>query len=125
MLIYLASPYSHKDSNIRKERYEIALKVTADLISRGFHVFSPITYIHPIVEHLMNSKNETRFTDYYLFKNGEEFDTDMIRHCGFFWILMIDGWEESVGVKAETKLARSLFLHIGYVDIEGNITYDN
>jgi hypothetical protein len=121
MLIYLASPYSHPDPAIRQQRYEAVLKSTADLISRGFHVFSPITYIHSIVEHLMATKDETRFTDYYLFKNGEDFDTDMIRHCEAFWILTINGWKESIGVKVETELAKKLKLPISHVDIDGNI----
>lgn len=121
-LIYLASPYSHKDSAIRQQRYEDTMKRTAELISSGFHVFSPITYIHSMVEHLMSTKTETRFTDYYLFKNGEKFDTDIIRRCDAFWILTLDGWRESVGIREELALAQKLNLDIGYVTKEGDIT---
>lgn len=120
-LIYLASPYSHKDPKIRQERYEDTMKITAEFISSGFHVFSPITYIHSMVEHLMQTKKETRFTDYYLFKNGENFDVDMIRRCDAFWILMLDGWKESIGIKLELDLAKRCKLNISLVDVHRNI----
>lgn len=121
MLVYLASPYSDKDPKVRCDRYEAVMKVTADLISRGFHIFSPIAYIHSIVVHLMTTKSETRFTDFYLFEHGQNFDIDIIRRCEAFWILVIDGWELSVGIKVELALAKQLNLSISYVDIHGNI----
>lgn len=51
-LIYLASPYSHEDASVRQERYEIVSRVTALLISRGYVVFSPIAYSHPLNERI-------------------------------------------------------------------------
>ena len=50
-MIFLASPYSHSDSEIRRKRFEAACKVAGMLISEGKLVFSPIAHNHPIATH--------------------------------------------------------------------------
>lgn len=34
-LIYLASPYSHADPNVRQERYEKALEAVVEILHQG------------------------------------------------------------------------------------------
>ena len=50
-MIYLASPYSHPDPAVRKERFHAACQARAELIRAGWIVFSPIVHSHPLVEH--------------------------------------------------------------------------
>jgi hypothetical protein len=119
-LIYLASPYSHNDPKIRQERYDKTLRVTAKLITRGYHIFSPIAYIHAIVEHLITA-DCTIPTDYFEFKNGEKFDKDIIRRCDEFWVFTLDGFKNSIGVIEEWDFAQRLYLPIMFVDENCNI----
>lgn len=44
--IYLATPYSHKDDKVRRERFDAVNIVAARLMRQGFLVFSPII-AHP------------------------------------------------------------------------------
>lgn len=43
-MIYVASPYSHPDKKIQEERYVLVSKACAELVSKGYIAFSPITY---------------------------------------------------------------------------------
>ena len=47
-MIYLASPYTHKDEMVRQTRYRAALRATAYLLTEGKHVFSPIVHCHMV-----------------------------------------------------------------------------
>ena len=42
--VYLASPFSHPDPEVRKERVAAIAKITARLIAEGHIVFSPVAY---------------------------------------------------------------------------------
>lgn len=46
--IYLAIPYTWNPD----KSFQIANKVTAELMSRGHIVFSPISHSHPVADHL-------------------------------------------------------------------------
>lgn len=111
MLIYLASPYSHINSEVRHARYEAVLKMTAKMILKwGLIVYSPIAHNHHIA--LMHEeRNES-----YAFSFWEKFDKKMISRCDELWIYTIDGWKESKGIKAEQEFALSLGMKIRLVD---------
>ena len=47
-MIYLASPYTHDDPNVERERYESVCTVCAKFARLGKHVYSPIAHWHPI-----------------------------------------------------------------------------
>lgn len=95
-LIYLASPHSHPKVEVREERYREALKCQNWLVSNGFWVFSPIVSSHYTTETL-------KYLDFSFWK---EFDTEMITRCDELWVLIIDGTENSIGVKAEFEIAK-------------------
>ncbi len=50
--IYLASPYSHEDEMVMKDRFDKVCAKAAELMARGYIVFSPIAHSHPIAQHL-------------------------------------------------------------------------
>ena len=50
-MIYLASPYTHHDPEVRLERYRAVCRAAAGLIRQGRVVFSPIAHSHAITEH--------------------------------------------------------------------------
>lgn len=111
MLIYLASPYSHVDSEIRKSRYEAVLNMTAKMILKwGLIVYSPIVHNHHIA--LLHKERE----ETHPFTFWEKFDTKMISRCDELWIYTIDGWKESKGIAAEKEFALSLGMKIRLID---------
>ena len=48
IIVYLAIPYTWNP----KKSFEIANKVAADLMNKGYIVFSPISHSHPIADYL-------------------------------------------------------------------------
>lgn len=105
-MIYLASPYSHPDIDVRVWRFEQVAYAAAHLMGEGHLVFSPITHSHPIAICGISGAWE----------RWHDFDELMIRVCEEgFWILMLDGWRASVGVRAEKQIAESLSRPIRYV----------
>lgn len=106
-MIYLASPYSHPDPAIRQQRYETVCCAAAQLMAEGHHIFSPIAMTHGIC---LQGKPED-----FAYQFWASFDEEMIRLCDRFWILRMEGWENSKGIRAELDYAVSLGKPIKYV----------
>ena len=100
-MIYLATPYTHEDPAVMQRRFEVANSTAAKLMQGGFHVFSPISHTHPIAL----AGDLPHGWDYW-----KEYDERMLRACQQIMVLMQEGWERSVGVQAEIKIARQLGL---------------
>ena len=96
--VYLGSPYTHPDKEVRRERWEQACRAAAWLRSRcGFsRVFSPVAHCHPITE-LGGGGVE--------FDSWSEFDLAQLIASRVFARLLIDGWMESEGLEIETLKA--------------------
>ena len=111
-LIYLASPYTHKDPKIMQERHDAVLAKTIELMQQGYHVFSPIVYSHPIaVDKAWNSAAAGQA----VFNTWAEFDLDILERCDAMWILMLDGWGDSNGVTGELLFAKVRDKEIRYI----------
>ncbi len=108
-LIFVSSPYTHKDKEVVNKRYEDVSKYAGKLVSEGKTTFSPITYGHVLCGF------QEMPTDFEFWKN---FCFDFLNKCDEFHVLMLDGWEESVGVKAEIEYAERLEIPIVYVEYE-------
>ena len=106
-LVYLACPYSHSDRSVRIARFETANRVAGKLMATGWNVFSPISHTHPIAE----ACELPLGWDYW-----NEFAEAYLLHCDKVFVLMLDGWRESIGVQAELKIAERLRLPIEYID---------
>jgi len=98
-LIYLGVPYTHPESNMREERFRKVSKYASHLMERGKYVYSPISHAHPIA---LAGKLPTNW-DYWA-----EYDQFFLNLCHSFYILCLEGWEESKGVQAEYALALEL-----------------
>lgn len=90
--IYLASPYSHHNKEVREHRFDYAARVMA-LMSTwdDIVIFSPICHSHPIA--LYN--NQMSFTFW------ERLDREFLKWADEMWVLPLPGWKESTGVNAE------------------------
>lgn len=104
-MIYLASPYTHDDPKVRAERWIAVCKECARLMSRGIKVFSPIAHTHPIA--LQGLRGDWDF--------WKSYDSQFLEWCSELWVLMLEGWEDSVGIKEEIELAKCMGKPIQYV----------
>ena len=94
---YIASPYSHKDPNVRTQRYLEAMKYTAFLMQARIHCFSPIVHCHTMAE--LYSLPKT-------FEFWKDYDETMLSHANCMRLLMLPGWEDSIGIAEEMKICK-------------------
>ena len=105
-MIYLASPYTHPDSNIEYLRYKAVYFHTLAMIKNGFGVFSPILYGYQF-----HVKGDLKGD----FAQWENLNKMMIEKAEVVLVLMLDGWQTSAGVTTEIKYAQELGKRIQYV----------
>ena len=113
-MIYLASPYSHKQLGIRIQRFQLACEVTAKMLIKGHAVFSPIAYGHAMARSIGTH-----------FEVWAPFNDDMLRKCSEMWVLMIDGWKESRGIAHEVKLATTLDIPVRFLYPDGTFAEES
>lgn len=110
-MIYLASPYSHKDPLIVRTRFLLVEQATAALIKQGHFVWSPIVHCHEMA---------TKYampTDADFWKS---YNFDFIRRADAVWLLAISGWDQSRGVAMELDIARDLNIPVKAVNEMGD-----
>lgn len=105
-LHYLASPYSQYQQGHEQAFLDAALSA-AMLLKRGMHVFSPICHSHPIAVHGHIDKVDH---DFWL-----RLDIAILDECDSLLVLMMPGWNESRGVKAEIDHAEATGKPISYL----------
>lgn len=105
-LLYLATPYNHQDPGVREARFNTINHVAADLMKKGWHVFSPISHTHPIAE----AGELPLGWEYW-----EKYDRLMLSMCDKLIVVTQIGWRESVGVQGEIAIAKELGLPIEYI----------
>ena len=108
-IIYIASPYSHLEKHVRDLRYLQVTDYVANLVIDGNIAFSPITFGHILSEH------KDIPTD---FKFWESFCLTFLDRCNEMYILKIDGWDKSEGIKAEIDYCLKKSIPIKYIDFE-------
>ena len=96
--IYLATVYSGTPKQ-QEERFVKVNKIAADLMAKGFLVFSPISHTHPIA--LAGDLPK----DWEFWK---EYDSTFIKWADEIHVFMQDGWKKSTGVTAEIRIAKKL-----------------
>ena len=106
-LVYLACPYSDERRDVRVERFEKANWASAHLMSKGEHVFSPISHTHPIAE----AGGLPLGFDYW-----EAYDRAVLDCCKAVYVLTLPGWQESVGVQAEIRIASEFSIPVYYLE---------
>lgn len=104
-LTYLACPYTHSDSLIREERFELVTKLAGYLINQGYIIFSPITHCHPIAELCSLSGG---------WEYWEKVCRTYLNHSNMMIVYQLDGWNTSDGVSAEMKIALEMDIPIYY-----------
>jgi nucleoside 2-deoxyribosyltransferase len=113
-LIYLAGPYTHRLKSVRNAREQSLTKFAAEMVRNGEHVWSPITESHQYSKVLGLETN---------WEFWKEHDLLMLSKCDELVVLMLEGWERSVGVGAEIEEAKRLNIPIRYVNPSGGGFY--
>lgn len=107
-MIYLASPYSHKDPGVVWERYRAVAKYTVKCLRAGEVIFSPIVYCHQLAIQ-------------FGLEGGWEFwkklDTVFISGSSEVRVYKLSGWGTSVGVTAEIAIAVELGIEVTYQEV--------
>lgn len=109
-LIYLAAPYTFNGTSQRLTILKRVLEIDAIsgyLFQRGFFVYSPISHTHPIKEATDSLDGDWQFWAAY--------DERMISHCDKLMVFTLHGWEASVGVTAELRIAKKMNKPISYI----------
>jgi len=105
-LVYLASPYSDPDPAVQEQRFKDVSRCAALLMQEGVLVFCPIAHFTPIA----NYANLPHGWEFYA-----PFDRAFLEMCGAVLVCCFDGWEGSIGIKAEVAIAGELGIPVGYL----------
>ena len=111
-IAYLASPYSSPSREIRAHRFVAATRACGALLDLGVHAYSPIVHSHSI-SLLFDVRHDWEF--------WKAHDTSFISVSWIMYILAIDGWEESVGIKAEREICKEQNIPTVLIDIQANM----
>jgi nucleoside 2-deoxyribosyltransferase len=104
-LYYLASPYTHSDETIKKGRARAVTEAAVKLLKLGVFTFAPIAYNEPWERHDLPG-------DWGFWC---DFDKSFVERCDAgLIVLMLDGWDRSVGVTAEIEFAKELGYPVYY-----------
>lgn len=104
--IYIASPYTHKDPWIREERYLRASRVLTQYLRDKRWAYSPIVHCHELAK-VDALPHDAEF--------WREYDFAMLATAAELHVLRIEGWEDSLGVRAEIDEATRLGKRIWFI----------
>lgn len=96
-MIYIASPYSDPDIEVRSARYHKAQDYLYHCMLQKLNAYSPIVYFHPLAIRFQLLSTEEPYIRH---------NVEMLEICDIIHILTLPGWKESLGVKHEIKFAQ-------------------
>lgn len=105
--VFVASPYSHPDAEVRTKRYEAACRAAIVFTEFDVPVYVPIA---------MTGRFEAPDIPY---QRWLEHSTRMLAHSAAVVVLTLDGWEESKGIQTELEIARLRNLPVEMVSLDG------
>lgn len=107
-LYYLATPYSRYQGGDLTAAFLAACRLTADLMTAGYAIYSPIAHTHPIA---MNSGLDPLDHTLWL-----PFDEAMMVAADALMVAQLEGWRESFGIDHEITFFRKARKPIVYLD---------
>jgi len=110
-MIYMCSPYTHDDPAVRQQRFESACRAAAALIRQGKTVFCPIAHGHAICRYGLPPN----------WAFWQRHDRRYLEVCSEVVVRMLDGWQQSEGVRAEIDIARALGKPVTFLSAEPDV----
>ena len=107
-MIYLASPYSHKDKDVQNLRAHQVSKMAARLMREGYHIFSPVAHGVQLAQHGLPHGYEEFWKPYCI---------DMLKRCDRLVVLILRDWHLSVGVMDEIAYAVKNGIPVSFVGL--------
>lgn len=115
-MIYIASPYSGKhwcwlvNWFTRLRRYKQVTALTGKLQDKYQYSFiGPITQSHNTAKYMKSNSTD--------FKAWRKRDLTYISRCDEVWVVMMEGWDQSIGVLAEIEFAKTIYkMKVKYID---------
>jgi len=107
--IYLAAPYSHREQSVRERRFNEINRAAGWIMQQGYIVFSPISHSHPIA---LTISEENALSHEFWLKQ----DFAFLDWSDEMWVLMLEGWDTSKGVRIEIKYALIHNIEIRYLN---------
>lgn len=104
-MIYLACPYTHEHDYVQHRRYEQVTAVAAELMKRGFIIYSPITSMHYLSRHC--KPNEIDWLHH---------DLTILARCDKLIVLMLEDWNKSEGLRREIEFAEEHNIPIEFME---------
>jgi len=108
-IVFISSPYSHPDDEIRESNFKIVSKLAADLNSQGTVAVSPITYGHTLLQFKEMPSN---------WEFWKEFCLTFLEKSHELIVYKMPGWENSRGMKEEIEFAKKLNIPITYMEYQ-------
>jgi hypothetical protein len=105
--VYLASPFSHPKWYVRWWRFIQVCRVAARLMRQGHVVFCPIAHAFPI--ELFGMKAIEGF-DFWMRQ-----DLPVLIRAKKIFVLMLPGWEKSIGIAKEVETADTHDIPVEYL----------
>lgn len=90
--IYVASPYSHADREVRERRYKQVCYYVMGLLEQRKYPYSPIVANHRFAEEFNLEHDALSWMSY---------NFAFLSAASEMHVLMLEGWSSSVGVNAE------------------------
>lgn len=106
-IFYLAVPYSSPSAAVLEERFQKVNLAATKLMKMNHIVFSPITSNHNLA---ITGNLPCSWTFWKCY------DTAFLRICSKLIVLKLEGWEKSIGVTEEIKIAKSLGIPIEFLE---------
>jgi hypothetical protein len=109
-IYYMASPYSSDDVVLKATRVQLAIDAAIHFMHLDIVVFPPIALNGPWAT-THNIRGDWTY--------WERYDKMYIDRCdGGVIVLMLEGWDRSVGVTAEIEYAKSTGKDVYYITME-------
>lgn len=106
--IYLASPYWDPSELVRLQRVAAVRRRTGELLSTGHVVYSPICHNHGLVQFLPPALAHDH--EFWM-----SIDLPILSQSDALWVLCLDGWTESRGIRREMAHAKDLNIPVTFL----------
>ncbi len=104
--IFVAGPYNHHNAEIKRQRIDLIVGYCVELFQNGDSPISPLMMGMAMVK-LANLPTDTETWVVY--------SETLMTGCDELHVLMLEGWEISVGIQAEVAAAKKLNIPIKYI----------
>jgi len=107
--IFISAPHGHPDVSVIYDRMKRLRAIVAQYVINGHLVLAPNLHFHELTQEYSLPLDWDYWKDncYAMMQNAYQVD-----------VIMLEGWEKSVGVKAEIEYAKTLNILVNYVDPE-------